>query len=182
MPSNPRHRLWADAPSLHRLGCTSYAPGHNVHWIQALHTVNKPEVAAESWHGRVLELSGTRLLVQPVEPPRPTLPRTGGSKIAGHGKLRLRSPASGSPPAVSLEHHDAERLAWFVQGNTSVLVNDQYAILRVGSYCFSVTTGSLDPCPTDALPAAASEEHFAQRLRTHGGFSAPSNAAEGEGQ
>jgi hypothetical protein len=63
--------------------CDSYAAGHHVHWIQALHTANKPEIAAQSCHGVVRAVSSHQLLVRPDD---------------------------GSVP-VLLWHHDAARLA-----------------------------------------------------------------------
>ena len=35
---DPRSSSQLPIPDLHRLGCTAYFAGHNVHWIQALHT------------------------------------------------------------------------------------------------------------------------------------------------
>jgi len=51
---DPRSSGQLPTLSLHRLGCTSYFAGHNVHWIQALHTANRPEVSAQSWRGQIV--------------------------------------------------------------------------------------------------------------------------------
>ena len=43
-------------PSSGRLVCITYAPGHNVHWIQALRSSNDEAAAAKTWSGMVLSL------------------------------------------------------------------------------------------------------------------------------
>lgn len=48
-------------PPLRR--CTSYAPGHTVHWIQALHSANKPEVARLTRRGTLTAVDGDLLTI-----------------------------------------------------------------------------------------------------------------------
>jgi hypothetical protein len=38
--------------------CSSYHSGHTVHWIQALHVANKPEVEARTRWGVIQSISG----------------------------------------------------------------------------------------------------------------------------
>ena len=40
------------------LVCVTYAPGHNVHWIQALRSANDKEAAAQTWSGVVTAVEG----------------------------------------------------------------------------------------------------------------------------
>lgn len=114
-------------PDAQRLGCTSYRAGHNVHWIQALHTANRPEVEARSWDGQLVSVEGETLTVR----------KSDGT-------------------VVRFRNHDPERLVAIVENTgDDVLVNDQYTILRVGSWCFSVARDGgqvLGRCPTDSPP------------------------------
>ena len=143
-PSRPR------IPALSRLGCTSYAAGHGVHWIQALHTANKPEVSRASWRGQIVSIDGEVITVRRHD-----------------GEI------------VVLRNHDPARLIAISGGpGAGVLVNDQYAILRVGGYTFSVLPDSgepLEPCPTDELRPDATDDELVARLDSHGGFSVPVN-------
>ncbi len=132
-------------PDLYRLGCTSYRAGHNVHWIQALHTENKPEVSAQSWRGQIVTVDGELLTVRK--------PDGSFTRFRHHDRVRL---------VVILERTGVE-----------VLINDQYAILRAGPFCISVKAGRgepLGPCPTDQPPPNMTAEQMVERVRTHGGF------------
>jgi len=148
---NPRPSSQLPIPNPHRLGCTSYFAGHNVHWIQALHTANRPEVSAQSWRGQIVTVDGEVLTVRKSD-----------------GSL------------TRFRNHDPARLVAVVERTgVDVLINDQYAILRVGSFCFSVKADSgepLGPCPTDQLPPNPTAEQIVARIRTHGGFSGPFTA------
>lgn len=140
----PRRRI----PDAHRLGCTSYSPGHTVHWMQALRTANDYVVSAASWRGQLTSIDGEVLTVKRDEDRR----------------------------VVEFRHHDPERLAAAADLPAAVLVNDQFAILRIGSYCFSVlrdTGEALGLCPTDSLPDDATDAQLVERINTHGGFSVP---------
>jgi hypothetical protein len=148
-PRSPRPLL----PDPSRLNCTYNAPGHNVHWIQALHSANKKAVSAQSWPGKVAGLDGEVLTVRK---PDDSLAR-----------FRI---------------HDPARLVVILQDvGVDVTVNDQYAILpagitAAGSFFFSVQADRgepLRPCPTDELPPKVTGEQLVARIRTHGGFSAP---------
>ena len=138
-------------PDPSRFGCTSYRPGHNVHWIQALHSANKPEVAAQTWSGQIVTVEGEVLTVRK--------PDNSLILFRNHDPARL---------VIILEHMGAE-----------ITVNDQFAILRAGitpagSFGFSVQTDSgkpLGPCPTAQLPPNETGEQLAARIRTHSGFS-----------
>jgi hypothetical protein len=139
----PRRRI----PALNRLGCTSYAPGHKVHWVQATRTASNYAVSAASWRGRLTSIDGELLTVE----------------ADGHGIVKFRN-------------HDPERLAAVAPLPSDVLVNDQFAILRVGTFCFSVGRDgghALGTCPTAELPADATDAQLADRVNTHGGFSVP---------
>ena len=133
-------------PPANAAGCTSYNPGHGVHWMQALHTATKPEVAARSWPGRLLEVSGEVLTVE----------RSDGE-------------------SVLFRNHDPERLRAVARRlPSSVLVNDKCAILRIGSYCFSVQRDEgrpLAPCASaeGAAPGPAGDDQPAARLAVHKG-------------
>ena len=115
-------------PALSRFGCTSFRPGHNVHWIQALHSANKAEVAAQTWSGQILTFEGEVLTVRK--------PDNSLILFRNHDPARL---------IVILEHIGAE-----------ITVNDQFKILRAGitpagSFGFSVQTDNgepLGPCKT----------------------------------
>lgn len=132
-------------PDVHRTGCTSYHAGHNVHWIQALHTANKPEVAQLSWPGTIVSIDDEILAV-----------RTPTGEI-----LRYRN-------------HDLLRLAAAVDNiGAEVVINSRYAILRVGTACFSIrqdTGEPLDACPTDELIGDVTTDQLARRIDTHGGI------------
>jgi hypothetical protein len=145
---DPRSSGQLPIPDLYRLGCTSYKAGHNVHWIQALHTANRPEVSAQSWRGQIVIVDGEVLTVRKPD-----------------GRL------------TRFRNHDPARLIAVVERiGVDVLINDQYAILRVGSFCFSVKADGgepLGPCPTDQPPPNMTAEQMVARVRTHGGFSAP---------
>lgn len=128
--------------------CTSYAAGHTVHWIQALHSANKPEVARRTRTGTLTAVEGDLLTIRFAADAEP-------ERFRNHEPQRLLAIARQLPAAVSL--------------------NDQYCILRVGTYCFSVkqaTSGPWGRCPVDDLPDS-SPETLAERTRTHGGFSVP---------
>ncbi len=132
--------------------CRSYAPGHSVHWIQALHSANKPAVARRTRQGVLTAVDGDVLSVcfGHVEEPE---------ALRNHDPARLRAIAGPLPRAVS--------------------VNDEYCLLRVGPYCFSVHPAEDAPlgrCRYDDLvdggPAA-----LANRTHTHGGFSVSRSSA-----
>lgn len=131
-------------PDPHRIGCTSYHGGHNVHWIQALHTANKPEVARLTWSAAIVGIEGEVITV-----------RTPTGQVSRY------------------RNHDPERLTAIVDSiGAGVTINSAYAILRVGAFCFSVrkdTGRPLDPCPTDHLVGDISDEQLAARIQTHGG-------------
>lgn len=122
-------------PDLSRFGCISYKAGHNVHWIQALHSANKPEVAVQTWTGKIVTVEGEVVTVRKLD----------GSvaRFRNHDPARL---------VVILEHMGVK-----------VTVNEQYAILRAGitpagSFCISVRADSGQPlgqCPTGDEPASA---------------------------
>jgi hypothetical protein len=138
-------------PDLSRFGCTTYRPGHNVHWIQALHSANKPEVAAQTWSGQILTVEGEVLTVRQPD----------NSLI----RFRNHDPAT---LIVILEHMGVE-----------ITVNDQFKILRAGitpagSFGFSVQPDNgepLGPCKTVRLRPNETGERLAARIRTHSGFS-----------
>lgn len=135
-------------PDAHRLGCTSYSPGHTVHWMQALRTANDYAVSAASWRGLLTSIDGEVLTVR----------------------------AEADRRGVQFRHHDPERLAAAAYLPTAVVINDQFAILRIGSYCFSVLRDAgeaLGPCPTDLLSDDATDAQLVERINTHGGFSVP---------
>lgn len=125
--------------------CTSYAPGHTVHFIQALHTANKPEVARRTRKGALTGVDGEVLTV-----------RIAGANVPEH-----------------FRNHDPARLLAIAGAlPAEISHNAGYCILRVGSYCFSVRRageGPLDSCPVDE-PADFSAEALADRALSHGGF------------
>lgn len=133
--------------------CTSYAPGHTVHWIQALHTANKPEVARRTRRGTLVAVAGD--------------------------ELTIRFAADEEPERF--RNHDPEQLLAVARRlPATVLLNDQYCILRVDVYCFSVRSaarGPLGRCPVDDL-VDDSPEALAERTLTHGGFSVPLSRAD----
>jgi len=135
-----RESLRRVLPDLSRFGCTSYRAGHNVHWIQALHSANKAEVAAQTWSGQIVTVDGELLTVRK---PDNTLIR-----FRNHDPARL---------VVTLEHMGVD-----------ITVNDQFKILRAGitpagSFGFSVqpdTGEPLGPCKTDQLPPDVTAEQW----------------------
>lgn len=136
-------------PDAHRTGCTSYSAGHTVHWIQALHTANKADVSRASWQGQIVGTAGETLTVRKPD-----------------GR------------EVTFRNHDMVRLVAINGSGSSgaVWVNDQYAILHIESYAFSVKRDSgqsLGPCPSDTLASDVSDQQLADRLHTHGGFNVP---------
>jgi hypothetical protein len=137
-------------PPLRR--CTSYEAGHTVHWIQALHTANKPEVARRTRRGTLVAVDGDVLMIRFAVDAEP-------EGFRNHEPQRLLTIARRLPTAVSL--------------------NDRYCILLVDTYCFSVrpaARGPLGQCPVDD-PVDSSPEALAERTRTHGGFSVPLSPA-----
>ena len=132
-----------DQSSLHSLPlsdsgglvCVSYAPGHNVHWIQALHSANHKEVAAQTWSGKVLTIDGEVVTVRKPD----------GSLV------RFRT------------HDPALVVAIVDRRGATVTVNDQYCIMRAGftrngSTCLSVQADKgepLEPCHIGDLPPSA---------------------------
>jgi hypothetical protein len=108
--------------ALTAVDCVSYRPGHHVHAIQALRTANQRHVRAKSWWGRIVELGQEGLVVE----------RADGTQ-------------------VRLLNHHMERLITVAGGlGARVLVNDRYAILRCGNYCFSVRMDDDGQAPMDA--------------------------------
>ena len=94
--------------------CVLHSAGHTVHWIQVLHTANKPEVAKQTWRGTLLGIDGELISIE----------RDGGQ-------------------VHQYRNHEAPRLAAAVAAfGRRVRVNDGYSIMRVdfgtGAYCFSV--------------------------------------------
>jgi hypothetical protein len=140
-------------PDLSRFGCTSYRAGHSVHWIQALHSANKAEVAAQTWSGQILTVDGELLTVRK--------PDNSLIRFRNHDPARL---------IVILEHMGVD-----------ITVNDQFKILRAGitpagSFGFSVKPDSgepLEPCPTGDLHVDAADELLAAGISTHSGFTGP---------
>lgn len=140
-------------PDPSRFGCTSYAPGHNVHWIQVLHSANKPAVSARTWPGKAVAVDGEVLTVRK--------PDGSLTRFPLHDPARL---------VVILEHIGVD-----------VRVNDQYAILRAcitraGSFPFSVQADRgepLGPCSTGDLPSNVADEQLEAGIRTTVEFSAP---------
>lgn len=136
-----------ELPELPRDGCQSYGSGHHVHRIPAPHTANKPEVYAKSWRGRLTDLDGE---VPPLWNNR--------------GKRAFR-----------FRNHDLERPAAVVDWlGGAVPINHHRAILRAGSYCFSIAFDEgarRGVGPTDVLPVGASDAQLAERTtNAHGGF------------
>jgi hypothetical protein len=143
-------------PDLNPFGCPSYASGHHVHWIQALHSANKSEVAAQTWSGQIIAVDGELLTVRKADGSL--------SRFRNHDPARL---------VVILEHFGID-----------VTVNDQYAILRAGitrtgAFCISVRADSgepLEPCLTVGLPSNPSnpaDQQVDAGFRANAWFSAP---------
>lgn len=134
-------------PALTDVDCHSYRAGHHVHWMQALNSINKPEYAWLTWTGRIVALDGLGI---DVERPDGTIVRY-------------------------LNHH-MERLIPLSGGvGSTVSVNNHWAILRCGSYGFSINRDvgqPLDGCVTDRPPANPTDEDRAALIESRGGFSA----------
>ena len=104
--------------------CLLHAAGHTVHWIQALHTANKPEVARQTWDGTLVAIEGELI----------TIERDG--------------------VMIFYRNHEPTRMAAVVANvGRRVRVNDRYCILRMeygsGAYCFSMARDRgrpLAPC------------------------------------
>lgn len=119
-------------PDSSGLVCQSYAPGHNVHWIQALHSANHKAVAAQTWSGKVDTIEGEVVTVR----------KSDGSLA------RFRT------------HDPAVLVAIVERRGVKVTVNDQYCIMRAGftrngSTCLSVQADKgepLGPCKIADLP------------------------------
>jgi hypothetical protein len=60
-PHNPRSK--PGDPRLRPEVCALLAPGHRPHWIQALGSENKPEIAALTVTGRVVSLDGELIIL-----------------------------------------------------------------------------------------------------------------------
>ena len=119
-------------PDTSGLVCTWYAPGHNVHWIQALRSANDKEAAAQTWSGVVTAVEGEVVTVSKQD----------------QSLARFRS-------------HDPALLVAVLKGKgVKVTVNNRYCILRAGftrngSTCFSVQADKgepLGPCKIANLP------------------------------
>ena len=126
--------------------CTSYHSGHTVHWIQALHVANRPEVEARTRCGVIQSISGDVVEVH-----------------------------FDDGDVVRYRNHETGRLSVVSGGTGPVSVNDQYSLLRAGGFCFSIARDSeqpLKPCATDD-PVGSDPAALADRLHTHGGFSTP---------
>jgi hypothetical protein len=117
-----------DLPNSGGQVCVSYGPGHNVHWIQALHSANNKAVSAKTWPGEVVSVDGE---VVTVRKPDDSL--------------------------VRFRVHDPARLAALLKRRgMKVTVNDQFCIMRAGitragSSCISVQPDKgepLGPCKT----------------------------------
>ena len=124
-------------PDSSGLVCVSYAPGHNVHHIQALHSANHKEVAAQTWSGKVVTIDGEVVTVRKPE----------GSLV----RFRIHDPA--------------QLAAILDRSGINITVNDQYCIMlagvtRAGSICLSVQPGKgepLGPCTIGDLPPSATD-------------------------
>lgn len=135
-------------PALTDVDCHSYRAGHNVHWMQALNSINKPEYARLTWAGKIVALDDIGLDVE----------RADGT-------------------IVRFLNHHTERLIAVAGGlGSNVNVNDGWAILRCGGYTFSISEDlgqPLDRCVTDRPSADSTDEERAALIESHGGFSAP---------
>jgi hypothetical protein len=126
--------------------CSYFSPGHTVHWIQALHVANKPEVEARTRCGVIQSISGDVVEVH-----------------------------FDDGDVVRYRNHETGRLSIVTSGSGPVSVNDQYSLLRAGGSCFSVARDAgrpLQPCATDDV-AGTDPAALAEGLHTHGGFSTP---------
>jgi len=135
-------------PALTDVDCHSYGAGHHVHWMQALNSINKPEHSRLTWTGRIVALDDLGIDVA----------RPDGTVVR------------------YLNHH-MERLNALSGGvGATVTVNNRWAILRCGSYGFSINSDigqPLDGCVTDPPPANPTDEERVALIESHGGFSAP---------
>ncbi len=135
-------------PVLTDVDCHSYRAGHHVHWMQALNSINKPEYARLTWTGRIVALDGLGLDV-----------------------------AQPDGTTVRYLNHHMERLVALSDGvGSNVSVNNHWAILRCGSYTFSISEDlgqPLDGCVTDRPSANPTDEERAALIENDGGFSAP---------
>ena len=94
--------------------CTYYSAGHTVHWIQALHVANRPEVEARTRHGVIRSIRGEVIEVH-----------------------------FDDGDVVRYRHHETGRLSVVSGGTGPVSVNDQYSLLRAGgSVSASLATAS----------------------------------------
>jgi len=136
-------------PRLRR--CTSYAPGHTVHRVQALHTVNKPEVARRTRKGTPTADDGDVLTIRVAADTEP-------ERVRNHEPQRLLAIARRPPAGVSL--------------------NDDYNILR-SRYVLLRATGRqrvLRSVP-GRRPTGPQSGGVGRADRTHGGFSVPLSPA-----
>lgn len=141
-------RKRAPIPALTAVDCHSYRAGHHIHWMQALNSVNKPEYSRLTWTGKVMALDDLGIDVQ----------RPDGTVVR------------------YLNHHMERLIAVSGGVGSHVSVNNRWAILRCGSYGFSINPDigqPLDPCVTQAPPANPTDEERAAMVESHGGFSAP---------
>jgi hypothetical protein len=125
--------------------CGSYRPGHSVHWIQALHVANRPEVEARTRWGALHGIDEGVIQVH----------------FDGGEVERFRN-------------HETDRLSTVAEGGSGVVsVNDQYSLLRAGDgFCFSIArdTGQpLSSCPGEE-PLGTDPDALVKRLHSHGGF------------
>ncbi len=123
----------AAIPELTDVDCHSYRAGHHIHWMQALNSINKPEYARLTWIGKIVALDDFGIDVE----------RADGTIVR------------------YLNHH-MERLT-VVSGcvGSNVNVNNHWAILRCGSYTFSISEDRGRPlagCVTDPPPANPTDE------------------------
>jgi len=135
-------------PALTDVDCHSYRAGHHVHWMQALNSINKTEYARLTWTGKIVALDGLGI---DVARPDGTIVRY-------------------------LNHHMERLLALSGDVESNVSVNDHWAILRCGSYTFSISEDLGQPltdCVTERPPANPTDEERAALIQSHGGFSAP---------
>jgi len=135
-------------PALTDVDCHSYRAGHHVHWMQALNSINKPDYARLTWTGRMVALDGLGI---DVARPDDTIVRY-------------------------LNHHMERLIALSGGVGSNVSVNDHWAILRCGSYTFSISEDlgqPLDGCVTDRPAASPTDEERAALIESHGGFRTP---------
>ncbi len=119
-------------PALTDVDCHSHRAGHHVHWMQALNSINKPESARLTWTGRIVALDGLGI---DVAQPDGTIVRY-------------------------LNHHMERLIALSGGVGVNVSVNNHWAILRCGSYGFSINADvgqPLDRCITARRPATLAE-------------------------